>query len=166
MGPTQPVTRDETLTPMVSSTRARIALAALLGIFLIPMITSSLNGLTHVLTCSAATPSSFTIEAPDNAPPVILSAITVSRDQDTSLCGGLTLNMGVSKPDADKVELTVPITNNTKFPWRGSVSLVLDAKTVPIDIGEIQPGGTETARVQVKVDAGHHEIDGTLLIGP
>jgi hypothetical protein len=151
---------------MVSSTRARIALAALLGIFLIPLVTSSLNGLTHVLTCTAETPSTFTIEAPDNQPPVILSAITVSRDDDTTLCGGLTLNMGVRKPDEAKVELIVPITNNTKFPWRGSVKLVLDGQTVPIDIGEIAPGGTETATVLVKVDPGHHEIDGTLLIGP
>lgn len=151
---------------MVSSTRARIALAALLGIFLIPLITSSLNGLTHVLTCSAETPSTFTIEAPDNSPPVILSAVTVSRDDETTLCGGLTLNMGVRQPEGGKVELTVPITNNTKFLWRGSVKLVLDGQTVPIDIGEIAPGGTETAAVLVKVDAGHHEIDGTLLIGP
>jgi len=151
---------------MVSSTRARIALAALLGIFLIPLVTSSLNGLTHVLTCSAETPSTFTIEAPDNQPPVILSAITVSRDEDPSLCGGLTLNMAVRKPEEGKVELTVPITNNTKFPWRGSVKLILDGQTVPIDIGEIASGSTEVGVVQVKVDPGHHEIDGTLLIGP
>jgi len=151
---------------MVSSTRARIALAALLGIFLIPMITSSLNGLTHVLTCSAETPSTFTIEAPPNQPPVLLSAITVSRDDDPSLCGGLTLNMAVRRPEEGKVELTVPITNSTKFPWRGSVKLILDGQTVPIDIGEIASGSTETGIVSVKVDPGHHEIDGTLLIGP
>lgn len=151
---------------MVSSTRARIALAALLGIFLIPLVTSSLNGLTHVLTCSADTPSTFTIDAPDDAPPVILSAITVSRDDDPSLCGGLTLNMAVRRPEAGKVELIVPITNGTKFPWRGSVKLVLDGQTVPIDIGSIAPGETATSSVQVKVDPGQHEIDGTLLIGP
>ena len=151
---------------MVSSTRARIALAALLGIFLIPMITSSLNGLTHVLTCTAETPSTFTIEAPDDSPPVVLSAITVTRDQDPALCGGLTLNMGVRRPDEGSIELTVPITNHTKFPWRGSVKLVLDGQSVPIDIGEIQPGATQTASVRVKVDPGHHDIDGTLLIGP
>lgn len=151
---------------MVSSTRARIALAALLGIFLIPLITSSLNGLTHVLTCSAETPSTFTIEAPDNSPPVILSAVTVSRNDEMTLCGGLTLNMGVRQPEGGKVELAVPITNNTKFLWRGSVKLLLDGQTVPIDIGEIAPGATETATVLVKVDAGHHEIDGTMLIGP
>jgi len=151
---------------MVSSTRARIALAALLGIFLIPLFTSSLNGLTHVLTCEAGTSSSFTVEASDTGPPVVSSSAVLSKGQDPTLCGGLTLDMGVGTADRGKVTIIVPITNHSRYPWRGSVKLVLDDVSVPLDIGEIQPGGTQTAQVVVPMAAGDHEIDGTLLIGP
>lgn len=151
---------------MGSTTRARIALAALLGIFLIPLFTSSLNGLTHVLTCEAGTSSSFTIEASDNAPPVVSSSAVVVKGQDPTLCGGLTLDMGVGTSEQGKVAIIVPITNHSRYPWRGSVKLVFDDVSVPLDIGEVQPGDTQTGRVDVPLDAGDHQIDGTLLIGP
>jgi hypothetical protein len=151
---------------MVSSNRARIALAALLGIFLIPLFTSSLNGLTHVLTCQAEQASPFTVEASDNAPPVALSAASLERGQDPSLCGGLTLDLGVSLSKPGELAIIVPITNHTRYPWKGSVKLVLDGVSVPLAIGEIEPGGTETGRVVIPVRPGHHEIAGTLLIGP
>ncbi len=151
---------------MVASTRARIALAALLGIFLIPLLTSSLSGLTHVLTCESETASAFSIEAGSTGPPVVMSATSVTRDEDTGLCGGLTLDMGVGPAEPGKVKIVIPITNNTRYPWRGSVKLVLDGNSVPLAIGEIQPGGTETGSVVIPVGQGKHEIDGTLLIGP
>jgi hypothetical protein len=151
---------------MVSSNRARIALAALLGIFMIPLFTSSLNGLTHVLTCQAEQASPFTVEASDDAPPVALSAASLERGQDPSLCGGLTLDLGVSLSKPGELAIIVPITNHTRYPWKGSVKLVLDGVSVPP--GSISPmaSGTETGRVVIPVRPGRHEIAGTLLIGP
>jgi len=151
---------------MVSSNRARIALAALLGIFLIPLFTSSLNGLTHVLTCEAEHASPFVVEASGNAPPVALSAASIERGQDPRLCGGLTLDLGVSTATAGELTIVVPITNHTRYPWKGSVRLLLDGASVPLGVGEIQPGGTETGRVTIPIKPGYHEIAGTLLIGP
>jgi hypothetical protein len=60
----------------------------------------------------------------------------------------------------------VPITNNGKFEWRGTVALKAGGATIPIDIGSIKPGVTEKETVNLKLEAGTTQLDGSLLLGP
>ena len=46
---------------MPSILKSRIAIVALLAVFLIPVGTSSLRGLTHVLTCEAEVEKPFSV---------------------------------------------------------------------------------------------------------
>ncbi len=134
--------------------------------FLIPIGTSSLRGLTHVLTCSEPTEAPFTIVLQAGEPPTILSSASVSRGEEAGLCGGLLLSTRVGALSANKIRITLPITNRTEFPWEGSVSLKLKDTTVPVSIGGVAPGETREDSVVVSVDPGTTEIGGSLLIGP
>jgi hypothetical protein len=152
---------------MPPALRSRIALLVLLGAFLIPIGTSSLRGLTHVLTCRDATEIPFTLIVPKSGPPVIISSRSIVRDAPVGVCGGLVLDMGVGPSSrAGRVQLRLPITNNTKFDWQGSVSLKIGSTFVPVEIGEIKSGRTEQDTIQLKVDPGEVEVNGSLLIGP
>jgi hypothetical protein len=146
--------------------RSRLALLGLLGIFLIPLGMSSLDGLTHVITCREGTRAPFTLELPARGDPVVASAATLTPEDANGLCGGLMLDMAVGADRPGRVRVTLPITNNTRYTWRGSVKLEVRGASVPVGIGEIAPGETKADSVSVKIGPGTHEVDGTLLIGP
>ena len=143
-----------------------MALIALLGAFLIPILLSSLQGLTHVLTCQQATNVPFTVQLPEHGQPTISSSAVITREQAAGLCGGLHLDMKVGQETANKVKIILPIQNGTKHDWQGSVKLKLGATTLPVAIGSIGSGRTKTDMIHLHVDSGTHEINGSLLIGP
>lgn len=152
--------------PMPPALRSRIALAVLLGAFLIPIGTSSLRGLTHVLTCRTEAEIPFSLIVPESGPPVIVSSRAIERDAPTGVCGGLVLDMGVGPGGPGRVTLRLPITNNTEFDWQGSVGLKIGSTVIPVDIGEIRSGETASDTIRVRVDPGEVEVEGSLLIGP
>ena len=141
-------------------------MVVLLGTFLIPIGMSSLRGLTHLLTCQDEAEIPFTLIVPEEGAPVIVSSNVIERDEPEGVCGGLVLDMGVGPSDPGRVQLRLPITNNTEYDWQGSVSLQLGDTTVPVDIGEIRAGETRSDTVVVRVDPGEIEVNGSLLIGP
>ena len=157
---------------MPSALRAQVALITLLGVLLIPIGTSSLRGLTHILTCQETAAAPFTIQVPDSGPPSIQSSATVERNPDgsipdTSVCGGLTLDVFMASEREDRAEVTLAITNASEFGWRGSVQMKLDAVDIPIDIGEIRAGETAEDSFELHLDEGStYEIEGDLLVGP
>jgi len=146
--------------------RSRMALIALLGAFLIPILLSSLQGLTHVLTCQQKTDVPFTVELPPHGQPTISSSAVITRQQAAGLCGGLRLDMRVGQESANKVKIILPIANHTKHDWQGSVKLNLGGTSVPVRIGGVPAGQTREDTIHFHVDPGTHEINGSLLIGP
>jgi hypothetical protein len=161
--PTGSTADTGTVPPLV---RSQLALLGLLGIFLIPLGLSSLDGLTHVITCRKGTTAPFSLEVPERGDPVVTSAATLTPDEANEPCAGLVLDMAVGADRPGRVRVTLPITNNTRFTWRGSVKLVVRGASVPVDVGEIEPGETKADSVSVKIGPGTHQVDGTLLIGP
>jgi hypothetical protein len=143
-----------------------MALIALLAAFLIPILLSSLQGLTHVLTCQEATNVPFTVQLPAHGQPTISSSAVITRDQANGLCGGLHLDLKVGQESNNKVKIILPIQNGTKHDWQGSVKLNLGGTTVPVRIGSIPAGATKEETIHFHVDPGTHEINGSLLIGP
>src|SRR5687768_8689294 len=102
-----------TLVAMPPALRSRIALLVLLGTFLIPVGTSSLRGLAHVLTCRDETEIPFPLIVAKEGPPVINSSRSITRDTAAGVCGRLVLDMGVGPgSNAGRVQLRLPITNN------------------------------------------------------
>ena len=157
---------------MPSALRAQVALIGLLAVLLIPIGTSSLRGLTHILTCQEDSAAAFTIDVPADGPPTISSSAVIERNPDGTvktheLCGGLTLDVLMGSRRAERADVTLAITNNSDYGWRGSVQVRLDDTTIPIDIGDIDAGETATDDFELRLDAGTtYAIEGRLLIGP
>lgn len=141
-------------------------MVGLVAAFLIPILTSSLRGLTHVLTCRDTAEIPFTLITPEHGDPVIVSSTTITRDEPAGVCGGLVLDMGVGPAGPNLVSLRLPITNRSEFDWRGTVRLKLGSTTIPVDIGEIKHGETVADTVEVRVQPGQVELEGSLLLGP
>jgi hypothetical protein len=157
---------------MPSALRAQVALIGLLAVLLIPIGTSSLRGLTHILTCRDRSATPFSVDVPETGPPTISSSTVIERDPSGAVaskevCGGLTLDLEMGSRVENRTDVTLRITNNSKFGWRGSVQLHLGETQIPIDIGKIDAGKTATDSFQLRLDAGRrYEIEGSLLIGP
>ena len=160
--------------------RDRIALAALFATMLIPIGISNLRGLTHVITCDEQVETPFALVIEPEQEPTVISATTIERgdveEEGTEvaapaegagrLCGGLSVDLSAKTLGPERVEMAVPITNHTRFPWQGTVLFRVGSTPIPIDIGEIPPGATGRDSVNFSLGPGDHEITGSLLIGP
>jgi hypothetical protein len=152
---------------MPSILRSRLALFAMLGAFLIPISSSSLRGLTHVLVCEEKVRQPFTMIVPKNGEPELLSSLRITRaDQKGEICGGLSIEPRARGNGPGAIEFILPVSNQTDHLWRGTISLQLGDTRVPVDIGEVGPGETVSDTVLLTLDEGRHEIEGSLLIGP
>lgn len=157
---------------MPSALRAQVALIALFGVLLIPIGTSSLRGLTHVLSCRGTSATPFSVEVVAGGPPVVSGSTVIERNPDGSvdsreLCGGLTLDLMVGSHVEDEAEVTLAITNRSDVGWHGTVQLRLDDTLIPLAIGAIGAGDTATEDLPLHLDAGRtYALEGTLLIGP
>jgi hypothetical protein len=155
-----------------TSLRAQIALVGFLAVLLIPISTSSLRGLTHILTCREESGTPFTIQVPEEGPPTITSATVIERDAegepDTGeVCGGLRLDIGIGSTDDDRAEILVTIANLSDYGWRGSVQLEIAGTLVPVDVGQVPSGGSGSDAVELRLQRDRQvEIAGTLLVGP
>src|SRR5699024_2303601 len=103
---------------------------------------------------------------PEGMEPQLLSSTRISKDDEEFLCGGLTLNMGARSEGPGRVSMILTIKNNSEFPWQGSVTLVVGGTSIPADIGEIPAGETRTDTLELELDPGTLEVNGSLLIGP
>lgn len=157
---------------MPSALRAQVALIGLLAVLLIPIGTSSLRGLTHILTCRDRSATPFSVEVPESGPPTISSSTVIERDPSgavasSEICGGLTLNLVMGSRVENRADVTLLITNDSEFGWRGSVQLQFGDTQIPIDIGGIPAGATATDDFELRLDSGRrYEIEGSLLVGP
>lgn len=151
-----------------ASFRSRLAVIGLVAAFLVPIGTSSLRGLTHVLTCRDETEIPFTLITPETGDPVIVSSTTLVRGEPEGVCGGLVLDMGVGPVPGQnrRVSLRLAISNRTEFDWQGTVRIRLGGTVVPVDIGEIRNDSTAVDTVRARISAGQTELQGSLLIGP
>ncbi|GBD83960.1 hypothetical protein BMS3Abin02_00344 [bacterium BMS3Abin02] len=151
---------------MPSILKSRVAIVLILGIFLIPIATSSLRGLTHVLTCEENVAAPFSVVVAEDGSAVVTSSATGQAGGDSGLCGGLAVDLRArAKPDG-RLDLTVLVTNNSAYPWQGTVDLSLNRTVIPVAIGRIDPAETGTDTVAFRLDPGTHELTGSLLVGP
>lgn len=157
---------------MPSALRAQVALIALLAVLLIPVATSSLRGLTHILTCQDTSATPFSVDVPEDGVPTISSSTVIERTPEgepatNEVCGGLILDLIMGSAEPNRAEITLAITNNTEYGWRGSVHLQLGDTDIPIDIGQVDAGERATDTFDLRLDPGRsYQITGDLLVGP
>ena len=151
------------MTPLL---RSRVARIVLIGAFVIPFGTSSLRGLTHVLTCGDEIETPFTIAVPEEGEPTVTTSLRLARESSEPGCRSVSVNLGARFNESGDVELVVPVSNNSDVGWRGTVQLDLGDRSVPVDIGAVGPDETASDSLALRLPPGTTELNGTLLIGP
>jgi len=152
---------------MPSVLRAKMALVALFAILLIPIYTSSLRGLTHVLSCDEQTDAEFAVQVDDEGEAILSSSQVITRGEDRTLCGGLVVDFIVGTVEPGELEITMSITNTSEDDWHGTVGLEFDGIDIPVGIGAIDAGEVASETVNGRIRNGHdYVIEGRLLIGP
>jgi|GEM_PF-984689 len=167
---------------MVTSLQQRVALFALVGVLLIPLLATNLRGLTHLLTCSEGVEQPFAITGLGDDEPSITSSTTLERGDDAGsapagaaddlLCDALRVQLSATGDGADRVLLEVAVSNDSDLPWRGTLDLAAQGDSVRIDsgltarIGEVAPGETARTTLSLRVPPGQTDLSGTLLLGP
>ena len=146
--------------------KSRVALAALIGVFLIPIMTSSLRGLTHVLTCSGQVETPFTVVVERGSDPIVLSAAQLIAGEEETICGGIDVDFSARAVDGNRLALSLIVSNLSDDPWRGTIDLELGRARVPISIGRVAGGTEEVETIVLNLDEGESDIVGSLLIGP
>jgi hypothetical protein len=151
-------------------TRHRAPLALLAVLFLIPVATSSLRGLTHILTCTDEVGTSISISPglEPGEPPTLLSAQSLVAGEDPLICQALEVQLSIASFDEDTgdTELLVAVSNRSELDWRGTIQLSIAGTNVPIAVGRISAGDTVTSNPTVRTGTDQIEVDGQLLIGP
>lgn len=146
--------------------RSRLALVALFVVFLIPVTQSTLRGLTHVLSCTERVDTPFQVILLEGEEPIVTGSSTITADEETTLCGGLDVQIGAGPSESADIDVIVIVDNRSPTPWYGTVELDVVGVRVPIDIGRIDAGTSEEQRVSLSLPEGVTEFDGSLLVGP
>jgi hypothetical protein len=140
-------------------------MVTLLGLVLIPAGLTSLRGLTHVLTCSENVEQPFEVVFLEGEGPILTGSTQVRPNQGL-LCGALSASVSVSSSEANRLDLTIPISNLSNAPWRGTVRLKVAETRVQVPIGVVPAGETRSETIHLRLPDGVTTLDGSLLIGP
>lgn len=145
--------------------KAKLAIAALIGVFLIPIGQSSLRGITHILTCSEQVEAPFQVII-EEGEAIVTGASRLAPEDPATLCGGLTAELSVRVVEGGRISVNVPISNQTAADWYGTVQLEVAGTRVPVDLGRIDASTTVERQIILRLPEGTVEFDGVLLVGP
>ena len=169
---------------MVSNLKYRLALAVLVGVLVIPIISVNNGGLSHLLFCEASVAQSFALgsssESTEEEGAPLTSSTQLDRDEPgtrfegseqlTEVCEGVSAAVSAQPLEGDRVALTITIINESELPWRGSVGLAAAGQTNDADLttalGEVPAGESRSTTMELRILPGQTEISGTLLLGP
>jgi hypothetical protein len=166
---------------VVTVLKHRIALVVLVGVLVIPVLTSSLGGIGQLLSCTAEIEQPFSIAENSEDQPQLTSSVQLSRDDDEfaafegtqdaiAFCDGVTAELSATPIDDERVALNLTITNGSELPWQGSIGVVADGADITVDVtrpvGSVPAGESRTATLELRVPSGQTEFSGTVLLGP
>ena len=139
----------------------------LFGVFLIPLASSSLGGLTQLVTCKATESVGFTLVIPAHGKPSIITSETLTRGASAPpSCPGLNMNLSAGFERTSSVFIELTINNTTPHAWEGTVVVHLGPLAVPVPLGRVPAHSRRSSRVDVNPGVGAHEVAGQLLVGP
>ncbi|HVR32515.1 MAG TPA: hypothetical protein VMS74_07375 [Acidimicrobiia bacterium] len=158
--------RDADTAVVPALLRSRLALVALFVVFLIPVTQSSLRGLTHVLSCTERVDTPFQVILLEDTEPIVTGSSVVTAGEDSTLCGGLAVQIGAGPSESADIDVVVTVDNTSSNDWFGTVEIDVVGVRVPVDIGRIDSGTSEERRISLALPEGVTEFGGSLLVGP
>jgi hypothetical protein len=148
------------------SVRSRYALWLLVAVLLIPLGTTNLRGLHHLVSCTEELDQTFAVTAVDADRAIITGSTSVVREPPTGKCAAVSMNMRVRSDGRGFILITLPVTNETDRSWSTSVKLKIDGLTTSVSVGRVPPGETRSKQVRIRLTRELQSITGTLLVGP
>jgi hypothetical protein len=148
------------------SVRSRYALWMLGASLLIPLGTSNLRGLHHLVSCTDEIDQTFSVTAINATQAIITGSTSVVREPPTAECSAVSMNMRVRPDGRGSVLIILPVVNETDRPWSTSVVLRIDDLKTSVSVGKVNPGQTKTKQLRVQLTRELQSITGTLLVGP
>jgi len=152
--------------PVPAQLRPRVALFVLFGVFLIPVVLSTLRGLTHVVSCTREIARPFEVAVGDEDRPLITGSAIVEAGAIEPCGNSLEVDVSVSARGPNEIAVTVPITNAGTAAWRGTVRLKVGDTVIPFQIGLVLAGETRSETIVLSLPDGTTGFSGSLLIGP
>ncbi len=133
----------------------------------LPLLTSSLGGLTHRVSCRGAFTPDFEVTADGAAEPLIASAIVLTRDAPTEpvRCAGFTIDARVNPVSASGVATVIAAANTSTKDAHATVEVTIGGRRSEIPLGVITSGGSLEKTITVHVPRGTSVLKARLLLG-
>jgi hypothetical protein len=146
--------------------RGHYALWLLAASLLIPLGTTNLRGLHHLVSCTDEIDQTFSVTAINATQAIVTGSTSIVREPPEGDCAAVEMNMGVRPDGRGYVLVTMPVVNETDRPWSTSVILQLDGLQTSVPVGRIPAGATKTKVLRLRLTRDLQSITGTLLVGP
>jgi|FLYL01.1.fsa_nt_gi hypothetical protein len=145
-------------------TSSRLAVAALAAVFLIPILQSNLDGLSHLDTCREGVRAPFEVVIVGDQP-VMTGSTSLGAGEPTELCRGLQVEMSLGS-SGGQVGLGVTVVNRSAADWRVTVEIDAEGVRFPIQVGRVASGSSVSRDVSLRLPDGTSRFDGAIVVGP
>ncbi len=134
---------------------------------MIPLLTSSLGGLTHRVSCRTAFTPDFDVLADGTTKALVSSSIVLTRDGPTTPtpCPGFSIDALVNPSGPTTLSTSLSATNASTSSARATAQISVGGKTSFISIGVIDSGKTAQKTFVVHVPKGPSVLKARLLLG-
>jgi hypothetical protein len=146
--------------------RGHYAFWLLAASLLIPLATTNLRGLHHLVSCTDEVDQTFSVTAINATQAIVTGSTSIVRKPPEGDCAAVKMNMRVRPDGKGFVLVTLPVVNETNRAWQTSVIMQLDGLKTSVPVGRIPAGATRTKVVRLRLTRDLQSITGTLLVGP
>jgi hypothetical protein len=145
---------------------AKALLAMLLASFLIPVATSSLRGVTHVLECTGANQETFEVFWTKNNKAIITGSAVIEPTNNTGLCTDVDADMALRPGTEGRVLVTVRVRNDRASDVQATVVVDTGSLEVPVRLGTMRAGTTTARQVTIRGGRKVTVVRTRLIVGP
>ncbi len=134
---------------------------------IVPLLTSSLSGLPHRVSCRTAYTPDFEVTADGATEPLVASAIVLTRDAPAAAvpCPGFTVDARVNPSGPMILSTVIAASNTSTKAVHATVQLRVDGRRSQIPLGVINSGQTIEKTLTVHVPRGASVLRARLLLG-
>ena len=134
---------------------------------MLPLLTSSLGGLTHRVSCRGSYTPDFDVTADAATEPLIASAIVLTRDAPAVpvRCSGFTIDARLNPVSPTAVAAVIAAANASTHDARATVQIRVGTKRSEISLGVLKSGSSLEKTITVNVPKGASVFKARLLLG-
>jgi hypothetical protein len=134
---------------------------------IVPLLTSSLGGLQHRVSCRTAYTPDFEITADGAAEPLVASAIVLTRDAPATAvrCPGFVIDARVNATGPLSLSTVIAASNTSTKAAHATVQISVDGHRSQVRVGVIDSGQSIEKTITVHVPRGTSVLRARLLLG-